>query len=158
MKTPITRELLRQNVVAEKKNSAMIIILPVLFALVCVLMIPVQAIGIGVAVVVMLLVFLFVRKLRKLEPTGDPVKAYLSRLAMTKKEEAESGDPDSAGNVYSRKHYLDFGDLYVEVDAEEYEKAQPGDLYYVAFFAENGRAFACFSCEDYEPDGTVEVR
>ncbi len=142
----------------ENKGTLKIILLPLLFALVSILLIPVKAIGIGIAIVVMLLVFLFVNKLRKLDPTGDPEKAYLSRLSMTKKEELQSGDPDSAGNVYSRKYYLDFDDLYVEVDPGEYEKAQPGNLYYVASFSENGRAFACFSCEDYEPDGTVDVR
>jgi hypothetical protein len=47
---------------------------------------------------------------------------------------------------------------YAEVDSREFEKAQPGDPYYVACFSENDRAFACFSCENYEPDGTIEVR
>ena len=158
MKTPITKNMLKGKVTAEKKSSLAIILIPVLFALACILLIPVKAIGIGIAAVVLLLVFLFLRKLRQAEPTGDPEKAYLSRRAVTKKTEEQSADPDSAGNAYSRKYYLDFDDQYAEVDAREFEKAQPGDLYYVAFFSENGRAFACFRCEDYEPDGTVEVR
>lgn len=107
---------------------------------------------------VVLLVFLFLRKLRQLEPVGDPEKAYLRRLAMTNKEEETTGDPDSAGNVYSRRYMLYFGNLYAEVDAKEFEKAQLGDLYYVARFSENGRAFARFSCEDYEPDDSIELR
>ncbi len=158
MKTPITKDLLKEKVKAENKSTAFIILIPVLFALLCVLLIPVKAIGIGAAAAVLLLAFLFFRKLRSLEPTGNPEKAYLSKLAMTKKEALKSGDPDSAGNAYYTRYLLNFGDLYAEVDAREYEKAQLQDLYYVACFSENGRAFACFCCEDYEPDGAIEVR
>ncbi len=158
MKTPITKALLKQKVRAENKSNLSVIVVPAIFALACIALVPVKAIGIGIAVVVMLLVFLYLRKLRSLEPTGNPDKAYLRKLPMTAKKEQENSDPDSAGNAYSTMLLLYFGDDYAEVNRSEYEQAQPGDLYYVAFFSENSRAFACFSCNDFEPDGTVEVR
>ncbi len=158
MKTPITKDILKQKVRTEKKSVVSIILIPSIFALVCLLIIPVKAIGIGIAAVVVCLIFLFLRKLRSLEPAGDPEKAYLKKLALTKKAEETTSDPDSAGNAYSTRFMLYFGDQCAEVDRAGFEIAEPGDLYYVAFFSENGRAFACFSCIDHEPDGTLEVR
>lgn len=158
MKTPITKALLKQRVTTENKSNLSVIVVPAIFALACIVLVPVKAIGIGIAAVVMLLVFLYLRKLRSLEPTGNPDKAYLRKLPVTKKEELKSEDPDSVGNAYYMRYLLYFGDEYAEVKGGEYDQVQPGDLYYVAFFSENGRAFACFSCNDFEPDGTVEVR
>ena len=40
----------------------------------------------------------------------------------------------------------------VEVDKKEFERAQPGMAYYVAFYSESDLAFSCFDVERYEPD------
>ncbi len=82
---------------------------------------------------------------------------YLKRLSLTDKKESVSADPDSAGNAYSTTFLLYFGDDSAEVNRTEFERAEAGDDYYVAFFSENGRAFACFSCRDFEPAGNVPV-
>ncbi len=158
MKKTITRELLKQWVRTENRSSLSVIVMPAIFALVCVVLIPVRAIGFGVAAVVLCLVLLYLRKLRSLEPVGKPEKAYLRRLELTAKEESKTADPDSAGNAYSTRLLLCFGADSVEVDSAEFERAEPGEPYYVAFFSENGRAFACFSCREYEPAAGMEVR
>ena len=42
--------------------------------------------------------------------------------------------------------------IQVEVDKKEFERAQPGMAYYVAFYSESDLAFSCFDVEWYEPD------
>jgi hypothetical protein len=56
--------------------------------------------------------------------------------------------------------YLQFGE-YGEVEIprrDAFEAAQPGDLYYVAFYSETDRPFVCFSAEAFEPDGSFQIR
>lgn len=157
MKT-IDKRLLQERFRQDNKSTKFIILFPALFSLVCILIIPEKAIGIGVAAVVMSCVFLFLGKQKKTGRIGDPTKAYLKRFELTEKKEERIDDPDSPGNAYKTLFFLSFGAHDVEVRREEYEAAQAGAPYYVAFYSENDNAFACFPCDGYEPSPEIELR
>ena len=89
---------------------------------------------------------------------GDIAKAYFRLLPLSGKKEYE--DHDDNGNVNSVTLCLQFGE-YGEVETprrDAFEAAQPGDPYYVAFYSETDRAFACFAAEAFEPDGSFQIR
>ena len=157
MKT-IDKNLLQERFRQGNKSTKFIILFPALFSLVCILIIPVKAIGIGIAAVLMCCVFLFLRRLKNVGGIGDPSKAYLKRLELSEKKEERIDDPDSPGNAYKILLFLCFGGSEVEVPREEYEAAQVGAPYYVAFYSENDNSFACFPCDAYEPAPEMELR
>ena len=70
------------------------------------------------------------------------------------KAEKKDPDPDNPSNAWAYYYMLYFGEERkgVEVDKKEFERAQPGMAYYVAFYSESDLAFSCFDVERYEPD------
>ena len=157
MKTVITQELLKKER-RLKKSGLALLLLAAAFCLACILLIPVRLLGIGIAVVVAAFALGSWTKARKQEGRGSVDGAYFRLLPLSGKEEDE--DHDDNGNVNSVTFYLQFGE-YGEVETprrDDYAAAQPGDLYYVAFYSETDRAFACFPAEAYEPDGSFRVR
>ena len=157
MKTVITKELLQKERRA-KKGGLALLLLAAAFCLACILLIPVRLLGIGVAVVVAAVALGIWAKVRKQEGRGDIAKAYFRLLPLSSKKEYE--DHDDNGNVNSVTLCLQFGE-YGEVETQRrdaFEAAQPGDRYYVAFYSETDRAFACFPAADYEPDGSFQIR
>lgn len=157
MKTVITQELLKKERGA-KRSGLGLLLLAAVFCLACILLIPVRLLGIGVAVVVAAVALGIWTKVRKQEGRGDIAKAYFRLLPLSGKEEVE--DRDDNGNTSFVTFYLQFGE-HGEVKTprrEDYAAAQPGDRYYVAFYSETDRAFACFPAADYEPDGSFQIR
>ena len=157
MKTVITQELLKKERGA-KISGLGLLLLAAVFCLACILLIPVRLLGIGVAVVVAAIALGIWTKVRKQEGRGDIAKAYFRLLPLSGKKEYE--DHDDNGNVNSVTLCLQFGE-YGEVETprrDAFEAAQPGDPYYVAFYSETDRAFACFAAEAFEPDGSFQIR
>ena len=157
MKTVITQELLKKER-GTKRSGFGLLLLAAVFCLACILLIPVRLLGIGVAVVVAAIALGIWTKVRKQEGRGDIAKAYFRLLPLSGKKEYE--DHDDNGNVNSVTLCLQFGE-YGEVETprrDAFEAAQPGDPYYVAFYSETDRAFACFAAEAFEPDGSFQIR
>ena len=132
-------------------------LLAVAFCLACILLIPVRLIGIGAAAVVAAITLGIRAKVRKEEARGDIARAYFRLLPLSGKSEYENRDDEGLGSV---NLYLQFGE-YGEVEIprrDACEAAQPGDLYYVAFYSETDRPFVCFPAEAFEPDGSFQIR
>ena len=98
--------------------------------------------------------FALQRKAQLKQGIGDPEKAYLKQMTVTDKAEKKDPDPDNPSNAWAYYYMLYFGEerTGVEVDKKEFERAQPGMAYYVAFYSESDLAFSCFDVERYEPD------
>ena len=157
MKTIITQELLKKERGAKKSGLALLLLAAV-FCLACILLIPVRPLGIGVAAAVAAVALGILAKVRKQEGRGNIAGAYFRLLPLSGREEYE--DHDDNGNTSSVTFCLQVGE-YGEVETprrEDYAAAQPGDQYYVAFYSETDRAFACFPAAAYEPDGSFQIR
>ncbi|MBP3751252.1 MAG: hypothetical protein J6H20_01390 [Pyramidobacter sp.] len=159
MKKTITKKLLKKTY--KKGNSGMrsVFLLVLLFCLVCVALVPNRAVGGGVAAVVMAVFLGLYFKLRRQGDFGNVSKAYFRLLPLTEKSERALDSMESDGNVYAYVYQLRFGDAgAVGVNGKTFEKAQPGQMYHVAFFAQNDQPFACFDAEEYDPAPAFEVR
>ena len=159
MKTAITRKLLKKDYAARNRGLRRMFLFAAVFCLLCVALVPVpvRLIGLAVAVVVMGIAFAIYARGKRLGQFGDVGKAYFRLLPMTGKEESQHGDPESG---YSSSFWLRFGE-HGAVEAlkfSDYEKAEEGRLYHVAFFSETDKPFACFDAEAYGLDPRFEVR
>ncbi len=146
----ITRDYLKKTYAAKNGSMRGLLILAAAFALVCILLLPNRVLGVGAAVVVMAIAGGIYTKIRKAGGAGNAAKAYFRYLCVTDKKESADADPDGNGNAYAVHFDLYFGENNpVEVTRQEYDAAQIGDAYYVAYFSESSVPFACFSAAQY---------
>lgn len=157
MKQTITRKLLKKDYATRNRGLRRMFLFAAVFCLLCVALVPVRLIGLSVAVVVMGIAFAIYARGKRLGKFGDVGKAYFRLLPMTGKEESQHGDPESG---YTSSFWLRFGEHgAVEVlKFGDYEKAEEGRLYHVAFFSETDEPFAYFDAEVYDLDPGFEVR
>ena len=157
MKTAITRKLLKKDYAARNRELRRMFLFAAVFCLLCVALVPVRLIGLAVAGAVMGIAFASYARGKRLGQFGDVGKAYFRLLPVTGKEESQHGDPESG---YSSSFYLCFGE-HGAVEAlkfNDYKEAEEGRPYYVAFFSESDKPFACFDAEAYDLDPGFEVR
>ena len=157
MKKTLTRKLLKKDYAARNRGLRRMFLFALVFCLLCVALVPVRLIGMSVAGVVMGIAFTIYARGKRLGDFGDVGKAYFRLLPMTGKEETRHGDPESG---YSSSFWLRFGE-YGAVEAlkfSDYEKAEEGRLYHVAFFSETDKPFACFDAGACDLDPSFPVR
>ncbi|MCR4818617.1 MAG: hypothetical protein K5841_06640 [Fretibacterium sp.] len=149
MKKEITMKLLKKDYAKKHKAERRMFLFAVIFCLACIALVPERIIGVSVAAVVMGIAFILYTKFKRAGVYGNVNKAYFRLLPMTGKEESRSGDSESG---YISTYWLRFGE-YGAVEMlkyNDYKNAQEGQLYYVAFYSENDKPFACFDAEKYE--------
>ncbi len=159
MKKTITKKLLKKTYKKGNADMRSVFLLVSLFCLACAVLVPVRVIGVSVAAAVMAIFLGLYFKLRRLGDFGNISKMYFRLLSLTEKTERAMDSMEGNGNVYAYVFLLRFGDAgMVEVRGEEYKKAAVGRPYYVAFFAENDRPFACFDAAEYDPAPELDLR
>ncbi len=146
----ITRDFMKKTYAAKNRDLLGILFIAAAFALVCILLLPDRVLGFLIAALVMAIAFGIYTKIRKAGETGDVAKAYFRCLCVTGKKQSADADPDGNGNAYAEHFDLCFGENNpVEVTRQEYDAAQIGDAYYVAYYSESDTSFACFSAAQY---------
>ncbi len=150
MKQKITKDYLRKTYAKSNRSLIAIAALAAVFAIACIALIPEKVAGIGAALIVIVIAACVYLRFRKQTGAGDVGKAYFRLQKLSGKKEEESRDPDNPSNVYAYYYLLEFGDKSVEVEKGEFETADEGDFYYVAYFSETDAAFACFAKERFE--------
>lgn len=156
MKKTLTRKLLKKDYAARNRYLKRYFFYMVFFCALWLVSFPAQ-VSVFVTVVIIGAAFvIYVRGKRRGE-FGDAGKAYFRLLPVTGKEAHSYGEDEiSSSNAF----YLCFGEHgRVEVlKSRDYEKAEEGHLYHVAFFSESDKPFACFDAEAYDLDPSFPVR
>ena len=152
MKQVITRALLKKRRFKSNKSLWLAAGFAGLFCLVCLLLIPNKLVGAGITVLVLLFGGGLYLKYRSLAGKTDISRACLRLLPVIGKSVIEHNDQDENGTTTTIQFRLDFGEnRTVDTDRETYEKAFEGQMYYVAFRAEDNTPFDCFSVVEYVP-------
>ncbi len=96
---------------------------------------------------------------------GKPEEAYLVAEPLTDGTVLETPPANdlesSTDNEAGVSLHFKFGenrDVQFMVPKADWEKAYLGKIYYVAYYKKSNKNFAYFDADEYEPDGTVEIR
>ena len=150
MKTTITRKLLKKDYAARTRTLRRYFFYAVFFCALWLAFFP-HLVSVLVTVIIMGAAFAIYAKGKRVGEFGDVRKAYFRRLPLSGKEETRHGDEEVG---YSSAFWLRFGE-HGEVEVlkfSDYKEAEEGQLYYVAFFSETDKPFACFDAEAYDLD------
>ncbi len=152
MKTVLTKELLKKDLAKQNRTLTVLLVFAGLFCLLCLLLVPNKLVALGITVFVVLFAGGLYLKYRKTAGKRDLSLAYLRRLPLMGKNAVEHTDQDEDGTTTTVEFCLDFGENRVVLtDKKAFADAREGELYYVAFWAEDDSPFACFSSDLYEP-------
>ena len=152
MKTVLTKELLKKDLAKQNRTLTVLLAFAGLFCLLCLLLVPNKLVAAGITAFVVLFAGGLYLKYRKATGKRDLSRAYLRRLPLLGKNVLEHADQDEDGTTTSVEYCLDFGEnRIVLTDKKAFADAHEGELYYVAFWAEDDSPFACFSADLYEP-------
>ena len=152
MKTILTKELLKKDLAKQNRTLRVLLAFAGLFCLVCLILVPNKLVALGITVFVALFAGGLYLKYRKTAGKRDVSRACLRLLPLMGKNAVEHTDQDEDGTTTTVEYTLDFGENRVVLtDKKAFADAHEGELYYVAFWAEDDSPFACFSSDLYEP-------
>ena len=152
MKTVLTKELLKKNLAKQNRTLMALLAFAGLFCLACLILVPNKLVALGITAFVALFAGGMYLKYRKTAGKRDLSRAYLRRLPLMGKNAVERTDQDEDGTTTTVEYCLDFGENRVVLTGKKaFSDAREGELYYVAFWAEDDSPFACYSAVLYEP-------
>ena len=152
MKTVLTKELLKKNLAKQNRTLMALLAFAGLFCLACLILVPNKLVALGITAFVALFAGGLYLKYQKTTVKRDLSRAYLRRLPLMGKNAVERTDQDEDGTTTTVEYCLDFGENRVVLtDKKAFSEARKGELYYVAFWAEDDSSFDCFSADLYEP-------
>ena len=158
MKTILTKELLKKDLAKQNRTLTVLLAFAGIFCLLCLLLVPNKLVALGITAFVALFAGGMYLKYRRMAGKRKLSRAYLRLLPLIGKNAVEHTDQDEDGTTTTVEFCLDFGEnRAVLTDKKAFDEAQAGELYYVAFWAEDDSPFACYSAADYEPGPEIPV-
>ena len=152
MKTVLTKELLKKNLAKQNRTLMALLAFAGLFCLACLILVPNKLVALGITAFVALFAGGMYLKYRKTAGKRDLSRAYFRLLPLMGKNAVERTDQDEDGTTTTVEFCLNFGENRVLLtDKKAFADAREGELYYVAFWAEDDSPFACYSAVLYEP-------
>ena len=152
MKTILTKELLKKDRAKQNRTLTAMLAFAGVFCLLCLLLVPNKLVALGITAFVALFAGGMYLKYRSLAGKHDLSRAYFRCLPLLGKKEIEHRDQDEDGTTTTVEYSLDFGEnRIVQADKKAFAQAREGELFYVAFWAEDDSPFACYSADLYEP-------
>ncbi len=145
MKTVLTKELLKKDLAKQNRTLTVLLAFAGLFCLLCLLLVPNKLVALGITVFVVLFAGGLYLKYRKTAGKRDLSLAYLRRLPLMGKNAVEHTDQDEDGTTTTVEFCLNFGEnRAVLTDKKAFADAREGELYYVAFWAEDDSPLCLF--------------
>jgi hypothetical protein len=158
MKTILTKELLKKDLAKQNRTLTVLLAFAGIFCLLCLLLVPNKLVALGITAFVALFAGGMYLKYRRMAGKRDLSRACLRLLPLMGKNAIEHTDQDEDGTTTTVEFCLDFGEnRAVLTDKKAFDEALAGELYYVAFWAEDDAPFACYSAADYEPGPEIPV-